>query len=218
MGARDDRPSKGSVCPEGDAAVAAPIARRDERAFTPAKGSDGLASERIQSAPGDLDDKRTRKMEADEFRALLQGEKARGPRAPTIPAANEVMQELVAKTADTAFDEDDLAIPVAPAAPRAQPAKPPALIVPDHRLDTRHASGLAPITKPPPIDEVPRTEAPPHGEATTAAPPHGEATTAAPPLGEAPRSVAPATRSTRMLVLLGLLAVTLGAVIASLLR
>jgi len=99
-----------------------------------------------------MGDKATRKMDADEFRALVEreGGRVRGSRAETVPASDELMDALVAQTRPD--PDDDLAIPVEEA-----PPKPRAVIVPEHRQEMRHAGGIAPITKPPPL----RAELPP---------------------------------------------------------
>ena len=94
----------------------------------------------------------TRKMDADQFRELLQ-HGSRGPRAPTVPASAELIDELVARSATPDPDDDDLAIPVAPRED-SKPIKPQARVVEEQpRPDRRHAGAIAPITKPPPMRE-----------------------------------------------------------------
>lgn len=133
-------------------------------------------------------DKKTRKMEAEQFRKLLVADARAGattpmpmdvahakiaeskpvsvkaladrqaePRKPATTA--ELMAQVDEAFADfgpePAAADGDVALPVAE-----KPAKLPALIVPDHRLETRFAGAIAPITKPPqPRDSRPRPRA-----------------------------------------------------------
>ena len=149
--------------------------QQEPSAAVTAKGSERIPRERLeQTSENDVialesNDKKTRKMEADQFRALLHEQ--REPRAATmtVPVSNEQLAELAAQTAkpaaaparkdmttgelmanvDAAFADFGESEPAEP-----KPSKKQALIVADHRLDTRHASRIAPITKPPELAPV----------------------------------------------------------------
>lgn len=122
---------------------------------TIAKGSDRFARERIRPAPtlkvdaeeisGLIElageDKSTRKMDAAQFRSLVAETRPAEPAPRTIRTTAELMAAV-----DDAFAE-----PPAEAEPRVE--KPKALIVEDHRLDTRFAAAMPPITKPPGLPE-----------------------------------------------------------------
>ncbi len=88
----------------------------------------------MSSTPLEPEDKATRKMDADQFRSLLRTEHG-------ADAVAVVEQSIPAYT-------------------ESKPLKKPALIVADHRLDTRHAGAIVPITKPPVKVSTPRVPTP----------------------------------------------------------
>lgn len=147
MAVGDDRQNKPTSAKDEGEPVSVP-----RPAATIAKGSDRLARERIRPAPtvkvdaeaiSDLielagDDKRTRKMDADQFRSLVAETRATEPAPRTIHTTAELMASV-----DEAFV--DLG-PDVEAPPPAE--KPKAVIVEDHRLDTRFAAAMPPIAKP----------------------------------------------------------------------
>ena len=101
---------------------------------------------------------------------------------------------------DTQSKADDLAIPAQVLVDtESKPVKKPAMIVPDHRLDTRFAAAMSPITKPP--YAIPPEPVKPAPAAVIVAPA---------PVIDAPAPVIAAeTRSGSMLVLISVLAVAI---------
>jgi hypothetical protein len=123
---------------------------------TPAKGSGQIHPDAFRQG---TDEMATREMDPDQFRSLLAQESARtrSLRTPTIPATNEVMKDLVARSAahDTIAPDDDLAIPVEARKPAAlvvddvhPPHEPLDLPDLDPRRETRHADAITPLAKP----------------------------------------------------------------------
>ena len=183
MGVGDDRHNKPTSLMGPDHLASLTVAQ----AAPTAKGSDRIARDRIVGptvhVPPDVvplveDDKKTRKMEAEQFRELLRAGKQADTTAPLpISIAKKIIEEsrtpeppeprnatttaeLLAQVDDAFADfgpdapdatppPQDLAVSTeAPVEISSKPVKQPALIVPDHRLDTRFAAAIAPITKP----------------------------------------------------------------------
>lgn len=111
----------------------------------------------------DDDEKKTRKMDAAQFQQLLGTERVTKPvdAVGTPPPQNRATTADLMATVDDAFaefSEPEAApvpapAPVEPPAPVQQPA--PVQATPVHRLETRHAAGLAPLAKPAQIAERP---------------------------------------------------------------
>ena len=160
--ARDVQPYGKLVTPSGPAAVA--------------KGSDRFHRDRVHGAATvpvenlvvlDPDDKKTRKMEAEQFKQLLKDERAKPAEAPK--RNQQSTAELMA-TVDDAFAEfadppaNDVAVPTeVNVGTESKPVmvKKQALIVEDHRLETRFAGAIPPITKPPAMREATAPKTPP---------------------------------------------------------
>jgi hypothetical protein len=106
----------------------------------------------------DDDEKKTRKMDAAQFQQLLGTERVTKPvEAVGTPAPqNRATTADLMATVDDAFAEFSEPEPAAVQQPA--PVQPPAPVqqpAPVHRLETRHAAGLAPLAKPAQVAERP---------------------------------------------------------------
>ena len=109
----------------------------------------------------DDDEKKTRKMDAAQFQQLLGTERVTKPvdAVGTPPPQNRATTADLMATVDDAFAE--FSEPEAAPVPAPAPVEPPAPVAqvqqatPVHRLETRHAAGLAPLAKPAQIAERP---------------------------------------------------------------